>query len=297
MSRVKRLLLWAGLACVFTLRCNAAAYAWGSDGHKIVAYIAADNLNPGARHSVAKLLNTPDQKEAVAQAMAAASILPDTEFRESDPSTTPWHYIDICRQDTREDIAARCAGNCVVSKINEYTERLRTGNYDRWGGSGDLAFLIHFAGDINQPLHAATNDDLGDNCVRIRSSSNVRNLHALWDVTLVDALEDQVDSGYPQPTARILESTYAGDRGKFVWNQNSAADIAWHSTQLARSEVYDALKIPLEPCAPQVRWCEDAPEVTVDIDQSYLNHESQVAGGQLAAAGFELSALLNDIWK
>jgi hypothetical protein len=30
-------------------------------------------------------------------------------------------------------------GACVTAKIDEYANRLKTGNYDRWGASGDLA--------------------------------------------------------------------------------------------------------------------------------------------------------------
>ena len=86
--------------------------------------------------------------------MAAASIRPDTEFRDEDETTAPCHYIDICLQDRESDLPARCLqGNCVTAKIDEYAQRLRDGNYDKWGAVGDLAFLIHFVGDIHQALH------------------------------------------------------------------------------------------------------------------------------------------------
>jgi hypothetical protein len=286
-----------GVICLLTLVYTGAAYAWGNDGHNIVAYIAADNLDPAARRSVAKLLGTPYQKEAVARAMAAASILPDNQFRARDPSTMSWHFINLCRQDHRTDIAARCDGDCVVAKINEYAARLRTENYDKWGGNGDLAFLIHFVGDINQPLHAATNDDMGANCVKIRPASDITNLHILWDVDLVTRLENQLDSGNPRKTAGALEAIYWEHRGKFVWNKHSAADVAWHSTQLARWQVYDALQIQLEPCTPKIHSCSDAPKEIVNIEQSYLDRESRVAGEQLATAGFALADLLNEIWN
>jgi hypothetical protein len=66
--------------------------------------------------------------------MAVASIRPDTEFREEDRSTASWHYIDICLQDGQQDLPARCPhGNCVTGKIDEYAQRLRDGNYDKWG--------------------------------------------------------------------------------------------------------------------------------------------------------------------
>ena len=154
------------------LLCPALAWGWGDDGHKIVAVIAADNLTPAAASHVANILGVSANKTAIATAMEAASIRPDTEFREEDKSTAAWHFIDICLQDRRADVPARCpGGNCVTGKIDEYSKRLKDSQYDRWGAKGDLAFLIHFVGDIHQPLHAANDADRGGNCVPVDSRS------------------------------------------------------------------------------------------------------------------------------
>src|SRR5271156_5099002 len=85
-----------------------SAHAWGTDGHKIVAVIAADNLTPAAATHVATILGAPADKRSVAAAMEAAAILPDTEFRDQDRRTAPWHFIDLCLQDQRSDISNRC---------------------------------------------------------------------------------------------------------------------------------------------------------------------------------------------
>ena len=93
-------------------------------------------------------------------------------------------------EDRRIDVPARCpAGNCVTDKIDEYEQRLKTGQYDRWGADGDLAFLIHFVADLHQPLHAANDQDLGGNCVMVESQFRTKNLHAAWDTTIVRRLE------------------------------------------------------------------------------------------------------------
>ena len=181
--------------------CPVAAWAWGFDGHKIIAVVAADNLTPSAASHVAEILGVPSDKRSIATAMEAASIRPDTVFRDEDTRTARWHYIDICLQDRRSDVAARCpGGNCVTAKIDEYTKRLKEKHYDRWGAAGDLAFLIHFVGDIHQPLHAANDADRGGNCVSVDSSSRAKDLHAVWDTTLVRRLEYSIDSGRPEAT-------------------------------------------------------------------------------------------------
>jgi S1/P1 Nuclease len=227
--------------------------------------------------------------------MEAASIRPDTEFRDEDSSTGPWHFINICLQDQRSDVPARClGGNCVTRKIDEYAKRLKEGEYDRWGASGDLAFLIHLVGDIHQPLHAANDADRGGNCVMVDSQPPAGNLHAVWDTTVVRRLEDGIDSGRPEATARSLEQKYADERKTDSWIP--ADDIAWESIQVARSEIYTALQIPIEPCQPARDICTNAAGRTVELNSGYLDHADEIAGHQLAKAGFRLASLLNEIW-
>ena len=183
-----KLVLLSGFA-VTIIGARAAAWAWGNQGHEIIAIIAADNLSPSARDQVSKILGTPSEASSLEKAMAAASVRPDTEFREEDRSTGPWHFIDICLQDQRTDLPARCPGGaCVTAKIDEYVNRLKAGNYDEWGAGGDLAFLIHLVGDIHQPLHTANDSDRGGNCIAVKSHPYARNLHAARDTAVVYVL-------------------------------------------------------------------------------------------------------------
>jgi hypothetical protein len=58
---------------------------------------------------------------SVEKAMGAASIRPDSEFRDENRTTEQWHYIDICLQDTESDLPRRCLqGNRVTTKIDDY---------------------------------------------------------------------------------------------------------------------------------------------------------------------------------
>jgi len=272
------------------------AWGWGPDGHKIVAVIAADNLTPAAASHVADILGVAADNRAITIAMEVAANRPDNEFREEDKSTAPWHFIDICLQDRRADVPARCpGGKCVTGKIGEYTKRLRERDYDRWGAKGDLAFLIHFVGDIHQPLHTANDADRGGNCVPVDSRSRETNLHATWDTTVVRGLEYSIDSGGPEPTAHKLEGIYAAEKNADSWIP--ADNIAWESNQVARSDIYAALHIPLEPCQPTANLCINPAGHPVELDSSYLEHADAVAGHQLAKAGFRLASLLNEIWR
>jgi S1/P1 Nuclease/Metal binding domain of Ada len=273
------------------LFCPILAWGWGNDGHEIVAIIAVDNLTRAAQSHVASILGVPTAR--IATAMEAASVRPDSEFREEDRSTAPWHFIDICLQDQLIDVPARCpGGNCVTGKIDEYSRRLKQESYDRWGAAGDLAFLIHFVGDIHQPLHTANDADRGGNCVLVDSQPPARNLHDVWDTAIVRRLEESI--GTPKATARKLEQMYAGEKAFDTWAPGHTDDIAWESNQIARSDIYAALQIPVEPCDPPAALCSHEPEVS--LNSAYMDHANVIAGHQLAKAGFRLANLLNEIW-
>jgi hypothetical protein len=227
--------------------------------------------------------------------MEAASVRPDSAFRKEGRSTAPWHFIDICLKDRRTDLPLRCpAGNCVTSKIDEYAKRMKDKTYDRWGATRDLAFLIHFVGDLHQPLHTANDADRGGNCVIVDSEPRAKNLHYAWDTTIVRRLEHGIDSGRPDTTARRLEQTYASEKALDTWIPGRTDDIAWESNQVARSDIYVALKIPVEPCDPPAALCSNEPEVR--LSTAYMDHAAAVASHQLAKAGFRLASLLNEIW-
>jgi nuclease S1 len=224
--------------------------------------------------------------------MEDASVRPDSEFREEDRFTAPWHFIDICLRDQRTDVSARCpGGNCVTAKIDEYSTRLKEGRYDHWGAAGDLAFLIHFVGDLHQPLHASNDADRGGNCVRVDSQSGARNLHDAWDTAIVRRLEGT--DGAPEATARRLEQIYAGEKATDAWISEHTDDIAWESNQIARSDIYAALQIPVQPCEPPTAVCSNEPEV--DLTSAYMDRADVIAGHQLVKAGFRLASLLNEM--
>jgi hypothetical protein len=303
MGRIPNMCLVAALGCLNAalISGNTRAWAWGNEGHEIVATIAADNVNQNARARVAKILGVPTETDAVAAAMAAAAIRPDTEFRDSHPETKPWHFIDICLQDTQTDVPARCPGQtCIVAKIDKYVTRLRTRKYDHFGVKGDLALLIHFVGDIHQPLHAATNADRGGNCIKVNFQPPSRELHDTWDRVLVQQVENELGTGNVKATARKLEEKFGSEKDTFAWKPDSTAAVAWESTEIARKDVYTALQIPQEACKPDLTNCNLAPaEITnlsVNLSPDELKRESDIAARQLAKAGYRLASLLNSIW-
>jgi hypothetical protein len=74
------------------------------------------------------------------------------------------------------------------------------------GAARDLAFLIHFVGDIHQPLHTTTNADRGGTCQRVNVTPAEENLHYAWDDAVVVVLEKQLGTHDQRPLPGSLSS-------------------------------------------------------------------------------------------
>ena len=288
------------------------AWCWGDEGHQTVARIAAAHLTERARQAVASLLQQDatfaatgaapsGAADTLAQAMARAAIWPD-HMAGGKGATAPWHYIDIGLFEGPSHIAERCPQrNCIVDKMKDYLVNLKQHRADGpWSESKELAFLMHFAGDIHQPLHCVSDADAGGNCVNVVGFEPMTNLHAVWDITLVRNLMAGDGSGM----IAGMESRFRGKMRRWQ-DYGSIEQIAAESFGLAKAQVYGKAR-PRLPVIPkfievQPRNCAtEAPEslrdVKVDGPRSYGAGAISVVRMQLYRGGVRLAAMLNAIY-
>lgn len=179
MSFPRRLLV---TACAAIAGLGApAAFAWGPQGHAIIADIAQDHLDPAAQAEVKRLL-AQEGLDRLDQISSWA----DANRRDY-PKTGSWHYVDIPLKDKAYEASRDCVGgDCVVAKINQYAHVLA----DRSASPQDrllaLKWVVHFVGDVHQPLHAEDNDDKGGNTVQVVFFGKGTNLHAVWDSGIIE---------------------------------------------------------------------------------------------------------------
>jgi hypothetical protein len=271
------------------------AFGWWETGHRTVARIAAAHLTPAARIRIARILNVPDDLDAIADALALGSTWAD-EIKK-DTHTDDWHYIDVTLQDSRSDMAKRCKDdNCILERIRLFTAQLAAQKADgRWSELDALRFLVHFVGDVHQPLHAISNADLGGNCERIDPPINeAKNIHALWDGAIVNAL----DAGDKVLASRIdsyIAALSEPERKDF--SSGSVEDWTWESHELARKMVYAKLQIPTQAIRFPNGCTEAPPEITgfkPQIDSLYIDDMKPIVRDQLAKAGLRLARVLNE---
>src|SRR5580693_7603620 len=190
------------------LFCPFKAWAWGCEGHQVVAYIAEHELNPTALSQANALLSSLaidihrncTSSPGTTPMSDAATWADDVRFGR--PKTAPWHFIDVPLDHAGEDPNQWCNNDCVLTAIQNQLKILRD---DSAGDSDEkveaLRFIIHFVGDVHQPLHAATDSDRGGNCdpltfdrkPRLSRGSYSPELHGIWDTQMVAELGSSSD--------------------------------------------------------------------------------------------------------
>ena len=314
--------VFGGLLLAAILSLPAAARAWGCEGHQVAALVAEKHLAAHVHARVEKILAEgpidPSLsrfcKEGGIDAMADGSTWAD-DIRAQRPETAPWHYVDIPLGTQHREIQKYCdpRAGCVTRAINDQLAVLRSSKADPQKRADALRFLIHFVGDLHQPLHAATNNDEGGNCVPVaffgelpqlrnpQNASYAPNLHGVWDVGLLAKAT----------MGETVEQVAAGlDRsfGKEIvrW-QRGAADLdawAWESYQLAARDAYGKLPAHISVETPQpVMSCTDDNHIAQRmlklnerLGDGYQNRTAPIVRERLAQAGARLALLLNQLW-
>lgn len=143
--------------------------AWGFVGHRIVARLAQSQLDDEGKEWMNTLLPWHWRNNLSAMAPWADNIL----YEDTNPSgypnwqwSRPLHYINVpdwvCEYNPERD----CVNDtCIAGAIQNYTKRLET-EFDQQQQEEALYFLIHFVGDIHQPLHTGFVGDRGANSIR-----------------------------------------------------------------------------------------------------------------------------------
>jgi hypothetical protein len=181
---------------VLLLLLAPSAMAWSALGHRLVGELAQRHLTPAANASIAALLaGEPDPT------LAGVATWADT-LRASDPdrfkATSRWHYINTppgtCSYDPQRDCAN---GECVIAAIEAQRRILADQRQPLEARRDALKFLVHFVGDIHQPMHANNHADKGGNDFQISLRTDMQpeayaraqyvngvmgtNLHSIWD--------------------------------------------------------------------------------------------------------------------
>lgn len=244
-------------------------FAWGAQGHRLVGALAEAELSPTARAEVTKLL-TGEAEPTLAGIANWADELRGTD-RELARKTSRWHFVNIGESGCRYEAARDCRGNdCVVEAIRKQAAILADLTQSTAARRDALKFVVHFVGDIHQPLHAGHARDRGGNDSQVSDAGTGSNLHSLWD-------------------SRLLYRQRLSDEAYLVRLRGLSITVP-----IARS--------PLPPASNE--WAENSCAIVLrdgfypasaKLDDAYFQRWTPIAEAQLRRAGTQLAALLNAV--
>ncbi|EEQ99609.1 conserved hypothetical protein [Perkinsus marinus ATCC 50983] len=132
------------------------AHAWGEDGHSIVAAIAQRIVSDRVIEGVNETLGRGQDMIGVACWADKASH--SAQYR----WTAPLHFVDTPTKQCQMVYERDCRGDfCVIGAIYNYTNRAISKSVSRAEREFAMKLVIHFLGDIHQPLHVGFGGDRG----------------------------------------------------------------------------------------------------------------------------------------
>jgi hypothetical protein len=203
-------------------------YAWGKQGHRVIAEIAEQNLNRRAHRRVIELLDNYPMAYWSDWSDAIRSDTTDQFTR-----TLIWHYINIPSNLSRVDFQNSVYNfhqENVYFAVNYLQEVLRDRNTSEREKAIALRHLIHFVGDLHNPMHTAREEDLGGNRIIVTWFGNERNLHSIWDSGVVD------DNYSYTEYANILNGVLTKDCRRAI-QQGKPIDWLWETYQIT-NQIY-----------------------------------------------------------
>jgi hypothetical protein len=254
--------------------------------------MAQSRLDPVARRNVDALL-AADTDTLTAPDIADAATWAD-KFRDSDRNgarqhTRQWHFVDL--ELSGPDLDRACFGrpvlrpgtpasggpaqDCVVDKIDQFAAELADPSTTTPERIVALKFLLHFVGDLHQPLHASDDHDRGGNDKRVSAvGMRADTLHHYWDTDFVEQLGPN-----PQRIATMLIGRISPTDAR-SWAQGNPADWAMESFRIGKDDTYG--RIPLPNARGKVR-----------LSGEYVAVAERDVATQLSKAGVRLAVMLN----
>lgn len=235
---------------------------WGKNGHRATGEIAEKHLCKKAKKKINKLLK--------GQSLAFVSTFAD-EIK-SDRKYNQyysWHYVNMGLNESYEESEKNPQGD-LVTGINKCIEVLKDDNESEENKAFHLKLLVHFIGDLHQPLHIGRKEDKGGNTFQVQWFGKGTNLHKVWDEKMIDDYK------------------------------MSYTDLANNSEDLSKKQVEAIQK------GSVVDWVNEVHKLTAEVYNSakvgenlryrYSYDNFSIVRTQLQKGGIRLAKILNDIF-
>ncbi|MEA3210406.1 MAG: hypothetical protein QOE70_3463 [Chthoniobacter sp.] len=286
-----------------------AAGAWDAAGHMLVTQIAWEHTQPAARAKVQALVKTLEStfNEGQPYNFITASCWMDDLRSKPGYAWAKWHYVDIAFTPSGAPCAIPLESPHVVWAINENLKTLRDPSATPDQTAEVLGMLVHFVGDIHQPLHATDWNDRGGNGFLIHGvpftdlfPGSVANLHAFWDKAFrFDGRDGRIVETWQCPA--IADRPKAPGEGVIA---EQAAKIMAAFRPGSLPEINEPLSAEAWARESHSFGCLAAYPVgphpsnheVVELSPDFAARAGQIAQLRVALAGYRLARLLNELF-
>ena len=163
---------------VFFIASLLSLTNWGSTGHRALAEVASFYLTENAKNKINEIL---DGETIVTVSMYADDIRSDNRY----DKYYDWHFINMELDEDYEDAVPSEKGDVFIA-INKCLDILESDSLTDSDKSFYLKLLIHFIGDLHQPMHIGRYEDRGGNRVYVKWFGRNSNLHRVWDSEMIN---------------------------------------------------------------------------------------------------------------
>lgn len=245
------------LALILLVLNASDSTAWGPQGHRVIGLIADSHLNPKVKKIIAEKFNINSLADVATWA---------DRTRKKRKNEGPWHYTNIAKGQWTYDSARDCPDKaCVTEKIREFSNILIDRSISSRERKNALKYLVHFIGDVHQPLHLGNKKDRGGGTLQFPYKGKTVTLHYLWDGGLIDWSKDSLFKYAVRLNGRVSKAEIS------TWNESTVSDWANESRGLALKVAYNV----------------------ESLSKTYIKRGQEIIDLRLTQAGVRLAHQLN----
>ncbi|MFD0861183.1 S1/P1 nuclease [Sungkyunkwania multivorans] len=247
---------------LFGMDASESELVWGKTGHRVVGEVAEQHLGKKAKREIAKLL----MGESLANASTFADeIKSDRAFREF----SPWHYVNFPFDKKYGEEPISEYGDIIMG-IEKCISVLKDDAADQKDKVFYLKMLVHFIGDLHQPLHVGRAEDKGGNDFQVRWFDDGSNLHRVWDSDMID----HYGMSYTELASNLPS---INKRQEKAIQEGTILDWVYESQNLAKKTYASAI-------------------IGEKLRYRYMYDHFGTVKSQLQKGGLRLAKVLNDIF-
>ena len=234
------------------------SFAWGANGHAIIAEIAFRYMDEATRKNVLKYLKGMTFDDA-------ANWMDYVRSDHSYDYMKPYHYQDF----EKGEAANLVSGNNIMGVLDSTLEDLnRMSKLSYEEIRIRILYLFHLIGDLHQPLHVGYPEDKGGNLFQVSFFGTGSNLHKVWDAEIIDYKTISLDDC-------LRVNTYSSQELDGIQKINI---VAWANESRSYLDLVYALN-------------------NHKMNEQYINSAVPIIEKQLLNAGIRLAAILEKYFR